>query len=164
MDGQSDSLAGQVTKRLENDGDLATQQAGTSIGLQLDGPAKTLWADGHVSVSDLWQTYAQYPYMPRLVDSGVLRDGLRQAPVLWQEEGYALATSFDAENERYIGLIVPTDPQWGGPVSEQDLIVRPEVAVTQREAEAKDDKPVDPDHPGENGAQGEGDTLSLIHI
>lgn len=136
VEGQEGSLAEQATKRLENDGDLATQQAGTNIVMQLNEKAKTLWEGGHVSVGDLWQTYAQYPYMPRLVDARVLREGLKQAPVLWQEEGYALASGYDEAENRYIGLVIPTDQQWGEAVTEQTLVVKPEVAMAQRQAEA----------------------------
>ena len=135
VEGQSPSLAEQVTKRLTNDAELSTQHAGTNVGMQLHGQVKKLWEDGHVSVGDLWKTYAQYPYMPRLVDSSVLREGLVNAPVLWQQDGYALAAGYDEEKDRYQGLVLPNESQWGGPVSEQDLIVRPDVAEAQREAE-----------------------------
>ena len=136
VEGQATSLAERATKRLENEAELATQHAGSNIGMQLNDQAKSLWDGGHVSVGDLWRTYTQYPYMPRLVDSSVLREGLKLAPPIWTQDGYALAAGYDEETGRYQGLVLPTDSQWGqSTVSEQDLIVKPEVALKQREME-----------------------------
>nr|HMT06305.1 Swt1 family HEPN domain-containing protein [Solirubrobacterales bacterium] len=159
VEGQSSSLAERATKRLENEAELATQHAGSNIGMQLNGQAKTLWDKGHVSVKDLWNTYAQYPYMPRLVNSKVLREGLLIAPVLWQEDGYALAAGYDEENHRYRGMVLPTDDQWGEPVSEQDLIVRPEVALKQRAEDEAKTRSGDEDGRSEEASPGESDPV-----
>jgi len=152
VEGQASSLAERVTKRLTNDAELATQHAGTNVGMQLHGQAKALWTNGYVTVGELWRTYAEFPYMPRLVDSSVLKEGLITAPVLWQQDGYAIAAGYDEKADRYQGLVLPNETQWGGPISEQDLIVRPEIAEAQRKAEATDVEP----EGASGGGQGDG--------
>lgn len=134
IEGQATSLAERVSRRLGNDGELSTQQAGAAIRFQLDKQAAKLWESGHVSVDDLWKTYAQYPYMPRLTGRSVLYEGLQEAPMLWEKDGFALADGYDSDEERYRGLVLPTDAQ-RIQVTDQTLIVRPEVAVAQRAAE-----------------------------
>jgi len=132
-EGQAQYLAERVSKRLGNDGALSTQQAGSNIRLALNR-IPTLWAAGHVSVGELWKIYAAYPYMPRLRDQSVLGRGLREQPLLWQQEGFALAQGYDQSAKRYQGLVLPTDTE-SVAISDSVLIVRPDVAVRQREAE-----------------------------
>ena len=72
-------------------GPLSTQQAAAAIRHQLNTTAKPLWATGHVSVGDLWKLYAAYAYMPRLRDRAALNAGLRNAPLLWEQDWFALA-------------------------------------------------------------------------
>jgi hypothetical protein len=137
VEGQAASLAERVSRRLGNDGELSTQQAGAAIRFQLDQHAATLWKDGHVSVGDLWKTYAQYPYMPRLTSRAVLDAGLKQAPMLWEQEGFALADGYDKDAERYRGLVLPSDEEQTTDITDETLIVRPEVATEQRKQEQK---------------------------
>ena len=134
VDGQAASLAERVSRRLGNDGVLSTEQAGAAIRHQLNDQAAALWKDGHVAVGDLWKTYAQYPYMPRLTDQAVLHAGLMQSPMLWEQDGFALADGYNPDEKRYRGLVLPSD---GQPIqiTDQTLVVRPEVATAQRAAE-----------------------------
>lgn len=151
VEGQATSLAERVSRRLKNDGELAHKQAGATIRHQLNNTAAALWKDGHVSVGDLWKTYAQYPYMPRLTDQSVLETGLSDPPMLWQQEGFVLADGFDAEAGRYRGLVLPSDEAPYPHITDATLIVRPEVALAQRESEAAEHPPtpaVDGQTPG----------------
>lgn len=132
VEGQAAALAERVSRRLSSDGDLATQQAGAAIRHQLDEHAAPLWKSGHVSVADLWATYAQYPYMPRLCDRSVLEDGLLQQPMIWQQDGFAIADGYDEIEGRYRGLVLPDDEGVSIAVSGETLIVRPDLAVAQR--------------------------------
>ena len=128
------SLAERVAKRLGSDGDLALQQAATNVRMALAWiPA--VWQQGHVSLGDLWALYAQYPYLPRLRDRSVLADGVTHMPLLWQQDGFALATSYDPDADRYVGLWT-NDDQTSPPASVDSLLlVRPDVAMRQRTAE-----------------------------
>jgi hypothetical protein len=137
-DGQAAALAERVSRRLGNDGALATQQGAAAIRLQLDGAAQKLWEDGHVRVGDLWRLYSEYPYMPRLKDRAVLEAGLTGPQLLWEQEGFALADGFDAESGKYQGLVLPTDDVTVA-VSDSTLIVKPELALKQRGAEVPSD-------------------------
>ena len=134
VEGQSASLAERVSRRLGNDGALTAQHAAAAIRHQLDTNAEKLWAHGHISVGELWRLYAEYPYMPRLRDRSVLDEGLTGPQLLWEQEGFALADGVDEESGKYRGLVLPSD---NVPVSVTDatLIVRPEVALTQRTAD-----------------------------
>jgi hypothetical protein len=134
VEGQAASPAERVSRRLGNDGALATQQAGAAIRHQLNEHAAALWKDGHVNVGTLWRTYAEYPYMPRLRDRSVLNEGLRFQPIDWQQEGFALAEGYEAEAKRYRGLLLPGD-EGNIQITDRTLLVRPEVALAQREGE-----------------------------
>lgn len=133
VDGQTTSLAERVSRKLGNSGALATQHAAAAIRHQLNTSAETLWTGGHVTVGDLWRMYAEYPYMPRLKNRGVLNAGLTGPQLLWEEEGFALADGIE-EDGRYRGLAIPGDGVIVA-VSDTTLIVKPEVARAQRDAE-----------------------------
>ncbi|BAD59293.1 Swt1 family HEPN domain-containing protein [Nocardia farcinica] len=138
VEGQSDSLADRVSRRLGNDGDLSTRQAAANIRLAI-GKVPAIWKDGHVALGTLWGLYTQYPYMPRLRDRSVLNAGLTDIATLhWQNEGFALATGYDEIADRYIGLWLPSDQNTPGntnrPPEATDslLLVRPDRADAQR--------------------------------
>jgi predicted AAA+ superfamily ATPase len=95
---------------------------------RLDGPLTTLWLDGWVSVRDLHDAFARYPYLPRLRDLGVLRDCAAggAASTSWQSDGFAIADGV-SEDGTLVGLRADgyTD------VAPTSLVVRPDVAVAQ---------------------------------
>jgi len=129
----SDSLAARASKKLRPD-NLLTAFAGTELRRQMD--QIPLWRGDHVAIRQLVEDYARYLYLYRLKDSGVLlaavRDGLAQ--LLWHEDTFAYADSFDEVVGRYRGL------RGGQTVSLIDwdapgLLVKPEVARKQLDAE-----------------------------
>ena len=134
VEGQSDSLADRVSRRLGNDGDLSTRQAAATIRLAI-GRVPQIWNDGHVSLGSLWGLYCQYPYMPRLRDRRVLDEGLVDMPMIWQTDAFALATGFDEAAGRYIGLWTPDDKGAAPAATDSLLLVRPDIAVKERDAE-----------------------------
>lgn len=137
VEGQSDSLAERVSRRLGNDGNLSTRQAAAAIRLAIDGVPQ-IWKHGHVSLGDLWRLYSQYPYMPRLRDRGVLDEGITDLPLLWQTDAFALATGYDEDAGRYVGLWLPDDRGGSPAATDSLLLVRPDAAVQQRDAERPD--------------------------
>ena len=143
VEGQSESLAERVSRRLGNDGDLSIRQAAATIRLAI-GKVPQIWKDGHVSLGALWRLYSQYPYMPRLRDRRVLDEGIIDMPMIWQTDAFALATGFDEAAGRYIGLWTPDDSSAAPAATDSLLLVRPDIAVTQRDTEAK--PPPDPDN------------------
>jgi hypothetical protein len=141
VEGQSDSLADRVSRRLGNDGDLSTRQAAATIRLAI-GKVPQIWKGGHVALGTLWELYTQYPYMPRLRDRQVLDEGIDELPVIWQIDAFALASGYDETAERYIDLWTPEDKTPAPLATNSLLLVRPDVAVRQRNAEI----PVTPDN------------------
>lgn len=136
VEGQSESLAERVSRRLGNDGDLSIRQAAATIRLAI-GKVPQIWKDGRVSLGALWQLYSQYPYMPRLRDRRVLDEGIVDMPMIWQTDAFALATGFDEAAKRYIGLWTPDDSGTAPAATDSLLLVRPDVAVKQRDTEVK---------------------------
>jgi hypothetical protein len=111
-----------------------------------------LWRDkNHVPVRQLVEDFARYLYLPRLKGPEVLLESIRSGLglLLWHHESFAYADSFDEAAGRYRGLrcgqpvlIMSTDP---------GLLVRPEVALQQQEAESE----TAPATPGQAGIEGE---------
>ncbi|HMM95053.1 DUF499 domain-containing protein [Phycicoccus sp.] len=136
VEGQSQSLAERVSRRLGNDGDLSTRQAAATIRLAIN-KVPQIWKDGHVTLGALWGLYSQYPYMPRLRDRKVLNEGIVDLPMIWVTDAFALAAGYDEAAGRYIGLWTPEDKGPAPVASDTLLVVRPDVATTQREAESE---------------------------
>ena len=130
IEGQSDSLAERVSKRLGSDGDLSTRQAAATIRLALN-KVPQIWQAGHVTLGTLWGLYTQYPYMPRLRDRSVLEDGLFDLPLHWAYDAFALAAGFDEGTGRYVGLWTPADNASPPVATDALLLVRPDVASKQ---------------------------------
>ncbi len=130
-----DFLAVRASKKLRNDELLVTALAGTRLKMELD---RVLWRGGnHVSIKQLVEDFARYLYLPRLKDSAVLlaaaQDGL--SLLLWAQDSFAYADSFDEASGRYRGLRGGENIAIGES-NQTGLLVRPEVAIKQLTAEA----------------------------
>lgn len=131
----SDALAVRASKKLGKDG-LLNIYGPTVLRLEMD--RVPLWrGKNHVPVRQLVEDFARYLYLPRLKSPEVLLEAIRSGLglLLWHQESFAYADSFDEAAGRYRGLrcgqpvvITSTDP---------GLLVRPEVALQQQDAEAK---------------------------
>ena len=129
-----DSLALRAGKKLRSEELLVTSLAGTRLRMELD--RTPLWCGDHVAIRQLAEDLARYIYLPRLRDSevllGAIQDGL--GLLLWERESFAYADGFDETTHRYRGLrcgqSVRLVEQFG-----EGLLVRPEVALRQREAD-----------------------------
>ena len=155
LSGQGE-LAVRAARRLKGDDLLATTFAGTRLRMELD--RVPLWRADHVPVRRLVEDFAQYLYLPRLQDPGVLlrsaADGVRL--MTWRSDSFAYADSFDEETGRYVGLR-------GGQVindledmNSPGLLVKPEVASQQLDAERMEPAPTTPPGDGGNGVGGTG--------
>lgn len=122
--------AGEKLKRAE---EIAVEYSPLRVRMNLDGPLATVWAAGHVTVGALWDYYTRYPYLDRLRDRSVLDGAVAASVLLWQSEGFALATGLDGD--RYTGLVLPGDSAWPPPITDTTLLVRPDRAVAQRAAD-----------------------------
>lgn len=152
--------------RLRSDESLVERWAPMLLSMEL---GRLLW-DGRdeVGVSELWNMFCRYTYLPRLADRDVLLRCI--------EEGCA-ADSFwgvasGVEDGEYVNLTLGERRS----VYTTDVLVRPDVAsrvIAEREAEKVDDgpgdMPVEPGtvgpHGGEGGdapSQGDGPTETLL--
>ena len=148
-------LAERASKRMRSGELLVTNLAGTLLGIHMD--RIPLWRGNHVAIEQLIEDFSRYSYLPRLKDPAVLLDAVANGLSLltWEQDTFAYAEGYDEEAGRYLGL------RAGQAVSINDrdrgLIVRPEVARHQLDAEAAAivpdveppiDPPVDPPAPG----------------
>jgi predicted AAA+ superfamily ATPase len=130
-----DALAVRASKKLHTDGVLYTSMTGTGLKTELD--KVPLWRGNDVSIKQLAEDFARYSYLPRLKDSSVLyraiQDGL--SLMLWRNESFAYADSFDETAKRYRGLRGGRTIAITG-ANSAALLVRAEVAEAQFQAEA----------------------------
>lgn len=135
VDGGS-GLAARAADRLQREGILYTQYPPALLRHLLDGPLATEWTDGSVTLSRLWEVLCQYPYLPKLRDRSVLETTVASGPasVTWQSDGFATADLLDGS--RFGGLVAGAQAVSAGPTT---LIVRPDVALAQMEADAPGD-------------------------
>lgn len=129
-------LSVRASKKLRDDELLITGFASTRLRMELD--RVPLWRGDSVSIRQLVEDFARYTYLPRLKNSAVLyaaiQDGLSQ--LLWQQDSFAYAESYDQAAGRYRGLrcgkLVTISE-----ANDSGLIVRPEVALKQYQAETE---------------------------
>ena len=129
-----DALAVRASKKLRTDEHLVIGFAPTRLRMELD--RVPLWRGDHVPIKQLVEDFARYLYLPRLKEPAVLlesiRDGLRL--LTWSQDSFAYAESFDETAGRYRGLRCGELVN----ISENNLsglLVRPDVALKQRQAE-----------------------------
>ncbi|MCS1417413.1 MAG: hypothetical protein M2R46_05167 [Verrucomicrobia subdivision 3 bacterium] len=134
------SLAVRASKKLKSDELLISAMAPTSLRMELD--RVPLWRGDHVSVQQIVQYFAQYPYLPRVSEPSVLLKAISEGVLLltWEQEGFAYADGFDEEAGRYRGLrggVVVNLPDENAP----GLLVKPAVAAVQLAAESAEPVP-----------------------
>jgi hypothetical protein len=150
-----EALAVRASKKLRSDELLLTSFASTRLRMELD--RVPLWRSNHVAVKQLVEDFARYLYLPRLKDSTVLLHAIGDGMTLltWEQDSFAFADSFDAAAGRYKGLrggqmVMLSDPHMPG------LLVKPEVAAKQLNAERTVPPVARPEPPG-------GDTETTSH-
>jgi predicted AAA+ superfamily ATPase len=138
-----DALAARASKKLRSDELLVTALGATRLRMELD--RVPLWrGDSHVSVKQVCEDFARYPYLPRVRDTGVLLNAIRDGVSLltWEQDAFAIADDFDESEGRYRGL------RGGQVVTLPDadvsaLLVRPDVARRQMTQERPSDQEPD---------------------
>jgi predicted AAA+ superfamily ATPase len=146
-----DALAVRASKKLKNDELLITTFAATRLRMELD---RVLWRGNHVAVKQLVEDFASYIYLPRLKDSSVLLGAIRNGlpSLLWMQDTFAFADSFDESAGRYRGLHCgETVPIFDGEM--QGLLVKSDVACKQMDEE-KSKQPVNLTIAGTTGGRG----------
>lgn len=142
------SLAERVTARLKTVSKVSDVLGASLVRIALDGPLQSAWANGHVRLGDLWSWYTQYPYLKRLKDRHVLDEAALSVGTIfdWNREGFALADGI--ADDRYLGLWIQGDKPEPMRVTDDTLLVNPNVANAQRVKEMRERAEVTPE-PGE---------------
>ena len=129
-----DPLAVRTSKKLRSEELLVPALAGTRLRMELD--RVPLWRGDHVEIRQLADHFARYLYLPRLAGPEVLvaaiQDGL--GLLLWTDESFAYADTFDEATSRYRGLRCGREVSLLSPESD-GLLVKPAAAIAQQEAE-----------------------------
>jgi predicted AAA+ superfamily ATPase len=126
--------------KLLNDELFLTSFGASRLRMELD--RVPLWRGDHVAIKQLVDDFGRYLYLPRLKDSSVLLGAIRDGFGLltWEHDSFAYAESYDEAAKRYRGL------RGGQNVSISDgdagLVVRPEIAWRQLDAETTPTQPV----------------------
>lgn len=147
-----DPLAVRAAKRARTDELLITRYAGTLLRMKLD--EVPLWQGNRISVKQLADYFASYPYLPRLAGPeillGAVQDGVGQ--LSWQSDTFAYAQSYDEVSDRYRGLKAGETVSIG--MDSAGALVRPEVAARQIAADQAKQAPVNPGSGQEEGRLG----------
>jgi hypothetical protein len=132
-----DSLAARAVKKLKSEESLLTQMGGVRLRTELD--RIPLWTDIHVSIKHLAEYMARYLYLPRLRDEQVLVAAIQEgvASPVWQAETFAYADAWDEQRQRYQGLRAGETIR--ALLDDRSLLVKPEAAAHQLEAERQPD-------------------------
>jgi predicted AAA+ superfamily ATPase len=135
-DGAKEYLAERASDKLCQSDLLRVVQGARSIRYDLDQRLPSVWERGRVRVGELWGYYCRYPYLPRLRDRSVLDDGIKRVfdELTWDIEGFAVATGYDEQAERYVGLAIPHQDPFGQ-VTDGTLLVQADLALAQRQQE-----------------------------
>lgn len=128
--GGAENYVARATKKLKGIQQLIVRWSPALLRMELD---KWLWKDQpHVSVKKVWECLCTYCYFPRLRDSEVLLDAIREGLRSKDYFGYASSVGTDG---RYLGLEFG---RAGGGVFLDDasVLVKPEVARRQLDEDA----------------------------
>lgn len=128
-----DPIAARVSKKLRSEEALVTEYSGARLRMDLD--RVPLWRGEHVGLKQLWSDYSQYLYLPRLRDSEVLLQAVRQGLALstWNPDTFAYAAAYDQSSGRYRGLVAGEHA--AVLLDAESVLVKPEVAARQLDAE-----------------------------
>ena len=134
--GGAGELAERVSARMVREELLIPRYSGVLLRRELD--RIPLWSEeaGHVSTRQLWEYFAQYLYLPRLRDSRVLVESIREGvgSLAWVQDTFGYAAAWDEVGGRYRGLCAGhADTRIV--LDNSSMVVKPEAALRQLEQE-----------------------------
>ncbi len=132
-EGQETSLAARASEKLVRAGLFTDIASPRMIRMDLDSKLSKAWESGHLNVGQLWAFYCSYPYLTRMKNRKVLADAISESlsGMMFEEEGFALSDGFESATGIYVGLVLPGGMSTFGAITDQTLIVKPEVAKAQ---------------------------------
>lgn len=134
-DGQEKNLTKRIGAKLASVDAAHSYIADRVVRLDIEDFLRARWTRGFISFTELWTYYCRYPYLHRLRDKSVLVRALEESllDAAFLDTGFALATGFDSATGDFLGLAVPLEDTDFGPFDEKTLVVRPDLAVEQRQ-------------------------------
>ena len=132
-EGQETSLAARASEKLVRAGLFTDIASPRMIRMDLDSKLSKAWESGHLNVGQLWAFYCSYPYLTRMKNRKVLADAISESlsGMMFEQEGFALSEGFDGATGVYVGLVLPGGRSAFGAITDQTLLVKPEVAKAQ---------------------------------
>lgn len=131
------TLAERVSRKLIDNQLLNRVFSPVLLRIELD--RIPLWRGNHLAAGELWELLSRYLYLPRLASREVLYRAAESGPhqLLWEDEGFGLAESYDEQTRRYVGLRGPGAlPTQQLPVTAGTILVQPSVAKDQLEQDS----------------------------
>jgi len=130
-----DALAVRASKKLRNDELLITAFSATRLRMELD--KIPLWRGNHVSIKQLIEDFARYPYLPRVKSPEVIIDAIMDGLSLltWSTETFAYADLWNEDQKRYLGLRGGSSIHIN--LDNDGILVKPNVAMKQMDADLK---------------------------
>ncbi len=151
----SDPLAVRAGKRLRSE-ELLIQSLGSTI-LRKYMDEVPLWRGDHVEVKQLVEDFARYLYLPRVAGPQVVANSVADGVALltWSTDTFAYAEGFDEDLGRFQGL------RGGQRVTlaadDKGLVVKPDIAKRQLDAEVPDVEPAPDSTEKPNGTGDDGE-------
>jgi hypothetical protein len=143
----TESLAVRSAKKLRSDELLITNLAASRLRMEFD--RIPLWRGDNVAIRQVIDDFARYLYLPRVQAPEILARAMADGVQLltWAKDSFAYADSFEKKEGRYRGLrcgqvvnILASEPT--------GLLVKPDVAARQQEAERPPVSPGPTEGPG----------------
>lgn len=117
----------EASKKLKDSEQLITKWSPAPLKVELD---KWFWKDQkHISIKKLWGDLSKYLYLPRLKDSEVLLDAIREG--IKSRDYFGYATSYDSDKGRYLGLVFNTTSNNSVVLDSNSILVKPDLAAKQ---------------------------------
>jgi hypothetical protein len=128
-----DALAVRASKKLRNDELLITTFSATRLRIELD--KIPLWRGNHVTIKQLIEDFARYPYLPRLKSPEVIIDVIKDGVSLltWSSETFAYADLWEEDQKRYLGL--RADGSIHISLDNNGILIKPGAAMKQMDAD-----------------------------
>jgi predicted AAA+ superfamily ATPase len=147
----TDQVFAKIIRKLEVDQVIYSELGPRSLNRVLE---RGIWpANGVLKLSDLADYHARFIYMPRLVDTAILKKTVSAAISQTVPGEFAYAEMFDAKAEEFSGLTIENGMNMAVSINSDSLIVRPDIAEKFRSIAPEVDDHSNADDHG-NGSRG----------
>lgn len=136
-DGATESVVRSVGEKFEKNDIVIAHYSMQAIAIELQNSLRSKWNSGRITVGELWEFHARYPYLARLREKQVLLDAIQSAmgDAGWEGIGFALAESYDDVTGDFVGLRLPIEDRAPAILTDDMLLVSPRLAREQRDRE-----------------------------